>query len=154
MRILALFVLPPAIKVPGRDDRGGEEIVKETLQCHFIGDEAMGAAATLGFPCPLDRLVVATLEGMTLTPLTLNQRVADEHFTSELGSGDWALLGDRKRRICWNSTSDRPQGSRTQPSQQHRAVCDQCQPVEHHFFLNVRRAPRRIPRGFGIDMVE
>ena len=106
MRILALFVLPPAIKVPGRDDRGGEEIVKETLQCHFIGDEAVGAAAAFGFLCALDRLVVATLEGVTLAPLPLNQRVADKHFTGELGGSDWALLGDRKRRICWNSASD------------------------------------------------
>ena len=106
VRILALFVLPPAIKVPCRDDRGGEEIVKETLQRHFIGDEAVGAAAALGFPCTFDRLVVTTLEGMTLAPFPLNQRMADEHFTRELGGGDWALLGNRKRRICWNSTSD------------------------------------------------
>ena len=140
--------------MPCRDDRGGKEIVKETLQRHFIGDEAVGAAAAFGFPCALDRLVVATLEGMALAPLPLNQRVADEHFTGELGGGDWALLGDRKRRICWNSTSDRPQGSRTQPSQQHRAVCDQRQPVEHDFFLDVSRAPRGIPRGFGIDVIE
>ena len=105
MRILAFFVLPPAIKVPGRDDRGGEEIVKETLQRHFIGDEAVGAAAAFGFPCALDRLVVATLEGVTLTPLTLNQRMADEHFTRELGGGDWACWRSQ-RRVCWNSTSD------------------------------------------------
>ena len=86
--IRAFFVLPPTVEVPGGNDRRRKNVVKESFKRHFIGDEAVGAAPAFRFACALDRLVVAPLEGVALTPLTLNKRVADEHLTGKLGRSD------------------------------------------------------------------
>ena len=86
--IRAFLVLPPTVEVPGGNDRRRKNVVKEAFKRHFIGDEAVGATPALRFACALDRLVVAPLEGVALTPLTLNKRVADEHLTGKLGRSD------------------------------------------------------------------
>ena len=91
--IRAFLVLPPAVEVPGGNDRRRKNIVKEPFKRHFIGDEAVGAAPALRFACALDRLVVAPLEGVALTPLTLNKSVADKHLTGKLGRSDRGAEG-------------------------------------------------------------
>ena len=106
MRILMLFVFHQRLKCPAEMIEAGRRSSKKRSSAI---SSATRPWVRLRRSVSLARSiasVVATLEGVTLTPLTLNQRVADEHFTSELGSGDWALLGDRKRRICGNSASD------------------------------------------------
>ena len=86
--IRAFFVLPPTVEVPGGNNRRRKNVVKESFKRHFIGDEAVGAAPAFRFACTLDRLVVAPLEGVALTPLTLNKGMADEHLAGQLSRSD------------------------------------------------------------------
>ena len=79
--------------MPGGNDRRRKNVIKEAFKRHFIGDEAVGATPALRFACALDRLVVASLEGVALTPLTLNKSMADEHLTGKLGRSDRGAEG-------------------------------------------------------------
>ena len=104
--IRAFLVLPPAVEVPGGNDRRRKNVVKEAFKRHFIGDEAVGAAPTLRFACALDRLVVAPLEGVALTPLTLNKGMADEHLAGKLSRSDGNTDSRCEGRVTGHCTTN------------------------------------------------
>ena len=104
--IRALLVLPPTVEVPGGNNRRRKNVVKEPFKRHFIGDEAVGAAPAFRFACTLDRLVVAPLEGVALTPLTLNKGMADEHLTGKLSRSDRGAEGRCEGGVTGHCTTN------------------------------------------------